>query len=150
MTWAMIGAAAVTAAPSVIGSKQLGSPAPPPTIGQSGGAGGLLGQQIDPDELMRILTRSSEANSTGALAAVQNQNPDLFAKPETGGPPNTDDLEAKPDKLDRIKGFLGQFGKGIDATLESPSKQLGIGLLGQIDPRLSLAGLVAGGLFGGR
>ena len=133
--------------PSIIGGKQLGGQAPAPNLGQ-----GLLGQQMSPEELMKLLTMTEQGNNFGGIGAVQNQVPELF-KPkgppfETKGPPES--LKTGPEKKEGIKGFLSQFGKGIDSTLSSPSQQLGIGLLGQIDPRLSLAGLLAGGLFGGR
>ena len=142
---------------TLFGEKQLGAPAAAPQFGGQGG--GLLGQQSGPEGLMRILANAGQNPFMGGIEALQGQNPELFAKPQVATPVPTkneqfgppDELfESGPDKKAGIKGFLSQFGKGIDETLSSPSKQLGIGLLGQIDPRLSLAGLLAGGLFGGK
>lgn len=49
-----------------------------------------------------------------------------------------------------LGGKIGQFTDNLDQTFQSPSKQLGLGLLGQLHPGLALGGLLAGGIFGGR
>jgi hypothetical protein len=51
---------------------------------------------------------------------------------------------APPGIGDRVGGFFGN----LDNTLNSPSKILGLGLLGRLDPSLSILGLLGGGLFG--
>lgn len=133
---------------TLFGDKQLGQVAPsfqPGMTSQTGVGGTLQSELLKPQGLLSLLqnlNQGPESPVTEALESVPTQTPPV-------GPP--DELfESGPDKKAGIKGFLSQFGKGIDETLSSPSKQLGIGLLGQIDPRLSLAGLLAGGLFGGR
>lgn len=65
--------------------------------------------------------------------------PDLAKQGNFGTPP------APPSFGDRAGGFFGN----LDNTLNSPSKILGLGLLGRINPGLSLLGLLGGGLFGG-
>ena len=64
---------------------------------------------------------------------------DAIGTPPTA-PPITED---KGGFLSGLK----QLGSGFDDTLSSPSRQLGIGLLGRLDPRLGLTGLLASGLF---
>lgn len=127
--------------PSIIGQNQLGPAAPAFQPGQMG----LLGGIQQPNPIQDIL------GQIGGIDALQKDNPQLFNIPAPTPPEvEKEPLISGPEKKEGIKGFLSQFGKGIDSTLNSPSKQLGIGLLGQIDPRLGLAGLAAGGLFGGR
>ena len=43
---------------------------------------------------------------------------------------------------------FSQFFGNLDSNLQSPSKQLGLGLLGQLNPNLPYAGLLAMGLLG--
>ena len=143
-------ALALALASQAIGSKQLGSPAPAPNVpgveglvGQAGGLGNIQDELLKPPDLLSLLLNLNQEPEAPISEAVESLPTEQF------GPP--DELfESGPDKKAGIKGFLSQFGKGIDETLSSRSKQLGIGLLGAIDPRLSLAGLLAGGLFGGK
>lgn len=66
---------------------------------------------------------------------------EMIGKPQMGPP-------APPPP--NFMGRLGQFADNIDHTFQSPSKQLGLGLLGQIHPGLALGGLLGAGIFGGR
>ena len=131
---------------TLFGEKQLGQAAPafqPGMTSQTGLGGTLQSELLKPQGLLSLLQSLNQGPEAPISEAVESLPTEQF------GPP--DELfESGPDKKAGIKGFLSQFGKGIDETLSSPSKQLGIGLLGQIDPRLSLAGLLAGGLFGGK
>lgn len=58
--------------------------------------------------------------------------------------------EPASEKLEEKKPenpFVGFFDR-LDNNLQSPSKQIGLGLLGRQDPRLAMAGLIAMGLLG--
>ena len=63
------------------------------------------------------------------------------------------DVTAPPVDMPETEGFgekIGGFMGGMDKTLQSPTKRLGLGLLDQQDPRLALGALLASGLFGGK
>ena len=159
MTWAYIGAAAVTAVASDIndpGSVQGGAPAPAPM----GMPPGLLG-----GDSMKTLSAPTQTPTTdiAGLAQSASQSDPPLAMPMEGppeGPPQPYGEYGKPGGPsgppqtetpqsgfgDKLGGFFGN----IDNTLQSPSKTIGLGLLGNIDPRLGYAGLLASGFFGGQ
>jgi len=118
---------------ALIGEKQLGGPAPSP--GGVGGAGGLLGGS--PGALAN-LSQFGMSNSGTIEEAVTPPASEQVGPPEsragTGDQP----------------GLLGKFFNNLDQTFSSPSKQLGLGLLGNVDPKLGIAGLLASGLFGNK
>lgn len=68
---------------------------------------------------------------------------DLIGKPKEQG----QELASQVRAEDKPSGFGAFFGN-LDKNLQSPSKQIGLALLSQIDPRLAQAGLLAGGFFG--
>ena len=109
--------------PMLMGGQQQVSAAPP--VDNSG----LLGPPLGSEGLPRFKAASS-AQIGGVDAAIT--------------PPASEQLgEKAPDNP-----FIGFFDK-LDTNLQSPSKQIGLGLLGQQDPRLAVAGLIAMGLLGG-
>ena len=139
---------------TLLGQKQLGAPAPAfqpgEMLGQAGGLGNIQDELLKPQGLLSLLQSLNQGPEAPISEAVESLPAEQAGPPSPQFGPPDELFESGPDKKAGIKGFLSQFGKGIDETLSSRSKQLGIGLLGQIDPRLSLAGLLAGGLFGGR
>lgn len=165
MTWAAIGAAAVTAVGSSSG-RQSAAPAPAFQPGQGGGFDpiglnqGVFGQQgavqqlgnlgisgLFGDDFLESLIGPQEsrgqelapqvlAQDAGPLGTTQDfQNPT--------DPNILESLQETPEK----SGFGAFFGN-LDQNLQSPSKQIGLSLLSQIDPRLAQLGLLGGGLFG--
>lgn len=145
---------------SVIGSKQLGAPAP--VFGMGGGGGGLLGGpslglDSGPD-LLSLLSQTANEPQGGVTEALAQQPAPQGVPPSNGNPLGiTQEFENPVDE-----GLLGQLGGGssfgdkvggffgnIDQTFQSPSKMIGLGLLSQQNPNLGIAGLLASGLFGG-
>lgn len=124
--------------PSLIGSKQLGGIAPPFQAGAMG-----MGQ--DEDILAKIRRMSQPTPVMGVNNfpfGMSDSAPAAGPNPEPVGPP--DELGKKP-----IWGRLGGIFGNLDSNLASPSKQLGIGLLGELGgPYGALAGLAAAGLLG--
>ncbi len=160
MTWAVIGAAAVTTAGSAAAGsgKQLGAPAP--AFGQGGGSPGLLGGPslgLDP-QLLELLSKQTQPQGGVTEALAQQPQPQTVQAPGSNPLGISDTVNALPGVNQDVLGSLGQeeggglggFFGNLDQTLQSPSKLLGLGLLNQIDPRLAGGGLLAGGLFGGR
>lgn len=117
----------------LIGGKQLGAAAPPFQPGQ---AVGLLGGDAQP----RLPMMDTIG---GATDAVQELQPPIASG--LGGP-QAGQVQPEPEPQ---QGFLGDFFGTLDHNLQSPSKVIGMGLLNRIDPRLGMAGLLAGGLLGG-
>jgi hypothetical protein len=160
----------------MIGTKQLGAAAP---AYQPGASPGLLGgspQQnqisglpgVDLD-LMRLLTgKLAELDSSqpvvipdtgssisnlpigGPTQGMTTANPMGDAGPVSGLPGLDQNLMDKLQGMnDQKPSFLSGFANNLDNNLQSPTKVIGMGLLNRIDPKLGLAGLLAGGLFGG-
>ena len=158
MTWAAIGAATVTAIGNDIndpGSVQGSVPAPAPM----GMPPGLLGG--DSMKTLSAPTQTPIADIAGLAQSASQSDPALampmegppqpyidanqYGKP--GGPSGPPQTETPQSGFgDKLGGFFGN----IDNTLQSPSKTIGLGLLGNIDPRLGYAGLLASGFFGGK
>ena len=107
----------------LIGGKQIGAPAPAPQLG----GGPLLGR--NPLEVMQ-----------------QQTPPDLLTPPSMAGMLG----EAPPADTtsDEQVGGFDKFFNNLDSTLNSPSKALGLGLLGRVNPALGVGGLLMSG-FGG-
>lgn len=113
----------------LIGGKQIGAPAPAPMLGGTHGVGG----NADAIAQLAMQNNFGQGGMIGGLpGAMQNL-------PEGGS-------EVPPKETQEPSG-LGKFFGNLDSTLSSPSKTLGIGALGQIDPRLALAGLLASGFW---
>ena len=132
--------------PSIIGTKQLGGIAPPISIG------GLFGKRLTPD-----IDEDKEPSQTPfipTLPADTNVVPEFFRAGST--PPvdtTNDEIMAQDPRSTGDNGFMSRFNNffgNLDQHLESPSKIIGLGLLNQIDPRLTGPALIAGGLFGNR
>ena len=116
--------------------------------------GGLLGgggPQVGSAPVVPTVTGSgiplgseSAAQAMSRMAAGTN-----FGQPGTLSeaitPPASEEA-GEPDKT-TFSQRVEQFAGNLDNTLNSPAKMLGIGLLGQVDPRLVWAGLLAAGLF---
>jgi len=163
MTWAYIGAAAVT----TIGTAALrppgvGAAAPAPDNG--GAPAGLLGaapDSIDPNntqnsginlqELISKLPPPKEA----PRVQVNDQNNPVTSMPSVF---NTDAQNTSMTQDAEQSGFGDKFGGflgGVDDTLQSPAKMLGLGLLGNVNGNLPgvgllLSGLLGSGLFGNK
>ena len=118
-----LGTAAMLA-PSVLGTKQMGAPAPAFQPGQMG-----MNTMRDPMGVMQSQTPQ------GLLT------PPDFA-PLMGETPPVDTTG------DEEEGGFDKFFSNLDSTLNSPSKALGLGLLGRINPALGVGGLLMSG-FGG-
>lgn len=108
--------------PSLMGGQQQATAAP--AVDNSGLLGPPIGQGLP------RFKAASNAQIGGVDAAIT--------------PPASETL---PDKSP-ANPFIGFFDK-LDNNLQSPSKQIGLGLLGQQDPNLALAGIIAMGLLGG-
>ena len=151
----------------IIGSKQLGAAAPAFQSGVSGfQPGGLLGPEDDEQNMLSQLmqTQSQAPTSLEELLALQPQGQQEIplAPPvnDTAGIPSLQGMAQQQGQAvgspgmtppiagggfgEKVGGFFGN----LDQNLQSPSKVIGMGLLGQIDPRLAVGGLLAGGLFG--
>ena len=97
-----------------------------------------------PGKAMSLL--ASANNFGNPIEQGKNAAEDAVGPPITAmgpGAPGTRTTDEQPP----VNPFSGFFGN-LDDTLGSPAKVLGMGLLGQIDPRLGAAGLLAGGLLG--
>jgi len=119
------------------GGKQLGGVAPPFQAG-------AMGMDQDEDILAKIRRMSQPTPVMGVNNfpfGMNDSEPAAGPNPEPVGPP--DELGKKP-----IWGRLGGIFGNLDSNLASPSKQLGIGLLGELSPYGALAGLAAAGLLG--
>lgn len=110
--------------PGLLGSTQIAPAAPPPNMGP------VTGIPTNPEAI-------------SALARQNNFGSGIF-----GSTPVSDLASGSQAGNSNTKG--GGFFDNLDKTLSSPSKTLGIGLLGQLDPRLALAGLIASGFMNGR
>jgi hypothetical protein len=98
---------------------------------------------------------------TSLLSQLGNNQGQSVLKPDTTAdeqtPGSLEDFKQKSsDQIGGIGGPIdtnqtnpfGQFFGNLDGNLQSPSKQLGLGLLGQVNPYLPYAGLLAMGLLG--
>jgi hypothetical protein len=132
----MFGMAMPFALQQLIGGQQVGQAAPPPQLGAPQAP---LGAKEATDALIRRQMQGPPPQQP------QMAPPNL--PPQMGPPSPQDDPLSQPQG---IMGKIGGFGRGIDSTLQSPSKMLGIGALSEINPYLGMGGLLAGGLFGGR
>ena len=128
-----------TLAGGVVGDPQLGGIAP------IGGAVSGLGQapQSQPLGLLSKLGQSNAPQLPIGDAIVNDDPSGLLGEDN----PALKALRETPLPEENKSGIGGFFGN-LDDTLSSPSQTLGIGLLGQLDPRLALLGLGAGGLLG--
>lgn len=116
----------------LFGGQQVAPAAPAPQLGGTTGVGG--------DALSRLAERNnfgSGAVGSGIIGGL----PEAMQNLPQGLPPGTQGIQPEEPS-----GF-GKFFGNIDSTLSSPSKTLGIGALGQIDPRLAMAGLLASGFI---
>jgi hypothetical protein len=169
MTWAMIGAAAVTAIASDVSQGDAAAPgtsAPPPvSLGQGGGvAGGLLGPQPNPLQgAINALPQQGAGVGPSSLAARQPIGGEKPSLPLDGnsvnpfgaqtGVPDFFKAGSTPDGSEGGGGFgqgFGNFLGGIDKGLQSPSQTLGLGLLSRLggnNSALPIAGLLGMGLF---
>jgi hypothetical protein len=152
----------------LIGQKQLGASAPPfmPQMGAfsplgfgstslGGAAPSLIPTQQGPsieDLIGSPQARGMQVPQQAAPQVLPQGNgfvgpPTLENDPTQFTPPVTPGKEAATaGKSNPFNQFFGN----VDQTLQSPSKVLGLGLLGQIDPRLGIAGLIASGFLNGR
>ena len=123
----------LSAGQSLLGQKQLGGIAPPVNLGGPMSGMSMLASQNnfgkDPIQEGKSVAEAAAPMPSGLLG---ENNPALKA------------LNATNQQPSGLGGFFGN----LDDTLGSQSKVLGLGLLGQLDPRLGLAGLLAGGLLG--
>ena len=126
--WPMIAAAV---AKQAIGGKQLGGMAPAPSLG--GGSSDFAQQ----------LSQLAQQNNFGHGGMIGGLPQAMQNLPQGDGAKVN---EKKTVEAPEQSGF-GKFFGNIDSTLSSPSKTLGIGALGQIDPKLALAGLLASGFW---
>ena len=150
-------------ASSAIGGKQLGQAAPAWSAQPSGGLLGPSGLQAGQQgsKLQDVIPPESQFPSLGVLKQLQSagfggaatEAPNWFKQgsvPDTSvpsgemGPTSWQDDPNVAKKQNPFSGFFGNF----DQNIQSPGKQLGLGLLGSIDPRLGYAGLLGMGLFG--
>ena len=113
------------------GEQQIAPPAPAPNTG-------LFGNQPNLSEIDNIPLPNTPVPTTQA-----DPVPEFFRK---GSTPPVDTTADEMSFGDRFSNFFGN----LDQHMESPSKIIGLGLLGQIDPRLANLALVAGGLFGNK
>ena len=112
------------------GGYEAGAPAPPP-VDNSGQMG---------------VANPFNAN-TGVSQLAQGNNFGLPIPNALSGVEKPESSFALPDALKKAGDFGGEFLSNVNNTLESPAKLTGLGLLGDINPRLVYAGLLAAGLF---
>ena len=112
--------------PSLLGSKQVAPAAPAYQPGPTPGVG---------NDTENLFMDTPPAPTVGDLTQGL---PDWFVQGSTPKPDTT------ADEQNPIEAIFGN----LDSNLQSPSKQLGLGLLGQINPNLPYAGLLAMGLLG--
>ena len=87
----------------------------------------------------------------GPTQGMTTANPMGDAGPVAGLPGLDQNLMDKLQGMNEQKpSFLSGFANNLDNNLQSPTKIIGMGLLNRIDPKLGLAGLLAGGLLGGK
>lgn len=116
----------------LIGGKQLGAPAPAPNFG-----GGL-----DFSKQLAELAQQNNFGHGGMIGGLPQAMQNLPESPKVNDKKPSPVVEETPEQSG-FGGFLGN----IDSTLSSPSKTLGIGLLGRMHPNLALAGLLASGFM---
>lgn len=128
---------------SLIGGQQLGAPAPAPQLGQMGPQS--LGSSDLGRRLAALSSRGNFQPLEQAVSAPVSEQIQGATQPISMGPPAP---ENDPLASGGLLGGINGFFSGLDNTLESPSKVLGLGLLSRIGPEAALAGLLAGGLLG--
>lgn len=112
------------------------------------GLRGTSGDKAATDELIR-----KQMAALGPQAPQMGVNPPM---PQMGpqapqmGPPQMPQMGGMGGLMGKIGGGIEKFTGNLDKNFASPSKQLGLGLLGQMHPGLALGGLLAGGIFGSR
>lgn len=125
---------------TLIGEKQLGGMAPPPMMGRSNGVGGNAD----------ILAQLAQQNNFGQGGMIGGLPQAMQNLPETAGTPKINSKDKAPSSVIEENPEQSGFGKffgNLDSTLSSPSKTLGIGALGQINPYVGLAALLASGFM---
>ncbi len=116
---------------SLIGGKELGAAAPAFQPGQTGGL--LDGFQQNIESLPGGPSPDFDVNSV--IGSLRPQEATQAPAPPV-------------EQSQGDQGLLGSFFGGIDQTLQSPSKTIGLGLLGRVSPGLGIAGLGAAGISG--
>jgi hypothetical protein len=118
-----------------------------PFLGTAGallGGAGLLGggQQALPPAPVPPQLPANPVTSSMPFAPIGRSRAAGTLEAALSGTDEKDEKETK-------RGFDEFFGS-IDKTLNSPSKVIGLGLLGQLHPALFYAGLLTTGLLGGK
>lgn len=156
-------AAAVAAmAQNAAGEKQLGPTAPAfmPQVNAFGGGGfggGFQPSNSAPVQQQKVgnlmqqtsaeIAPSPEVGPVDTTADEIGGNADILARAgQLGGDPSI--LGGLQDREKEQLGPFGKFFGNLDQNLQSPSKIIGMGLLGRIHPALGYGSLVAGGLLG--
>ena len=116
-----------------MGGKQLGGMAPAPMLGGGPGVG------VDSISQLARENNFGQGGIIGGLPQAMQNLPQSADQKVNEKKPVTDETSGQSG----FGGFLGN----IDSTLSSPSKTLGIGLLGRMHPNLALAGLLASGFW---
>ena len=143
MTWANIGIAVASFVASEAGKKGTGEPAPNP--GNIGGASpGLLGGDPNTRAISNLAAQGNFGQGTLEEAITPPASGQIGPPSPEVGPP-----ESRAGTGDE-QGLLSKFFGNLDTTFSSPSGQIGLGLLGQVNPALGGAGLLASGLFGNK
>lgn len=126
-------------APMLKGETMMGGIAPSFMPGQMGAplgdTAGML-QKGANGSIYDLINAMPQPDSTPVGPTPAEMGPPA---PEMGPPTELMNEPSSP--------FSGFFGN-LDRNLQSPSKVLGLGLLGQLDQRLPLAGLLGMGLMG--
>ena len=155
----------------LFGEKALGDPAQftplggnTPLLGGNQGVPQNFGQQ-QPNPLEGFMQQLASQGRPPQLpigqATTQDEiggNADILNGLGQVGPPASlagsglqQEQMGPPEELAGSAGPQGAFGKffgNMDQNLQSPSKVIGMGLLGQMNPALGYGGLLASGLFG--
>lgn len=124
----------------LFGGQQVAPAAPAPQLGGTTGVGG--------DALSRLAERNNFGS--GIIGGLPEAMQNLPTQQIGAATPSMADMAAENNfggSEPQKQGGIGQFFGNIDSTLQSPAKTLGIGALGQIDPRLAMAGLLASGFI---
>jgi len=128
-------------APSILGTTQIAPAAPqfdsggaPPPLGGPSVTEGFQ-QKLDAPMDIAALVQQAQASA----------NPQMQAPP----------VDEKSGFGDKLGEMFGGAIDGVDSTLQSPAKMLGLGLLGNVNGNLPgvgllLSGLLGSGLFGNK
>ena len=127
----------------IIGTKQLGAPAPAPTFGGSPGVAGLS----NPSPTMQV---APQPNILGSILSQVPQGQAQQAQP-TGdqiAPIPSKDFAPTPTPSLQKPGFGDTFFGSINDTIQDPAKLLIMGLLNGVgNTRYGTLGLLGKGLF---